>query len=164
VSLFHLLLALVALARLLELGLARRNTRRLLAAGAIEAGRGHYPLIVAVHAAWFLALLLFVPPSRAPQWPWLGLFLLLQPLRIWVIATLGRLWTTRVVSLPQAALVRAGPYRFLRHPNYLIVELELISFPLAFGAPIIAFAFGLTNALVLSWRIRIEDRLLAARR
>src|SRR5262249_19893360 len=129
VSLLHPLLALIALARVLELAIARRNTRRLLSEGAIEAGRGHYPLIVALHAAWLLSLLLFVPPSRAPHWTWLSLFLLLQPLRIWVIASLGRLWTTRVVSLPQAPLVRAGPYRFLRHPNYLVVELEFISLP-----------------------------------
>src|SRR5262249_3660972 len=135
VSLLHALLIAIAIVRLVELAIARRNTRRLLAEGAVEAGQGHYPLIVALHAAWLLALLLFVPGDGAPQWPWLTVFLLLQPLRIWVIVTLGRFWPTRVVSLPDAPLVRHGPFRYVRHPNYIIVELELISLPLAFGAP-----------------------------
>jgi len=163
-SLLPAILLLLAALRILELAIARRNTRRLLAEGAVEAGSTHYPLIIALHLAWFLALLLLVPPGRVPQWPWLAVFLLLQPLRLWVIATLGRFWTTRVISLPGAPLVRRGPFRFVRHPNYLIVELELISLPLAFGAPWIALIFGLANALIISWRIRIEDRLLAPRR
>ena len=97
-SLLPTILLLLAALRILELTIARRNTRRLLAEGAVEAGNAHYPLIIALHLAWFLALLLLVPPGRAPQWPWLLLFLLLQPLRLWVIATLGRFWTTRVIS------------------------------------------------------------------
>jgi methyltransferase len=164
VSLLHPILLLLALARLLELAIARRNTRRLMAAGAVEAGQGHYPIIVALHVAWFASLLLLVQSTRAPDWPWLVFFLLLQPLRIWVIASLGRFWTTRVVSLPGAPLVRRGPFRYIRHPNYLIVELELISLPLAFGAPLVAILFGLANALVIAWRIRIEEQLLAPRR
>jgi len=164
VSLLYPILLLLALARVLELRIARRNTRRLMAEGAVEAGQAHYPLIVALHAAWLASLALLVPPDRAPSWPWLVVFLLLQPLRLWVIASLGRFWTTRVVSLPGAPLVRRGPFRYLRHPNYLIVELELISLPLAFGAPWIALFFGLANALLIGWRIRIEDQLLAPRR
>ena len=163
-SLLYPILLLLALARILELGIARRNTRRLMAEGAVEAGQAHYPLIVALHAAWLASLALLVPPDRTPSWPWLVVFLLLQPLRLWVIASLGRFWTTRIVSLPGAPLVRRGPFRYLRHPNYLVVELELISLPLAFGAPWIALFFALANALVIAWRIRIEDRLLAPRR
>ena len=163
-SLLYPILLLLALARVLELRIARRNTRRLMAEGAVEAGQAHYPLIVALHAAWLASLALLVPPDRTPSWPWLAVFLLLQPLRLWVIASLGRFWTTRVVSLPGAPLVRRGPFRYLRHPNYLIVELELISLPLAFGAPWIALFFGLANALLIGWRIRIEDQLLAPRR
>ena len=163
-NLLYPILLLLALARVLELRIARRNTRRLMAEGAVEAGQAHYPLIVALHAAWLASLALLVPPDRTPSWPWLIFFLLLQPLRLWVIASLGRFWTTRVVSLPGAPLVRRGPFRYLRHPNYLIVELELISLPLAFGAPWIAFFFGLANALLIGWRIRIEDQLLAPRR
>jgi methyltransferase len=164
VSLLYPILLLLALARVLELTIARRNTHRLLAEGAVEAGQAHYPVIVALHVAWFASLALLVPPARAPAWPWLAFFLLLQPLRLWVIASLGRFWTTRIVSLPGAPLVRCGPFRYLRHPNYLIVELELVSLPLAFGAPRLALLFGLANALVIGWRIRIEDRLLAPRR
>jgi len=164
VSLLHAILLLLGLARLLELAIAGRNTRQLMAAGGIEAGQGHYPMIVALHLAWFASLLLFVPAARVPSWPWLAFFLLLQPLRVWIIASLGRFWTTRVVSLPGAPLIRKGPFRYIRHPNYLIVELELISLPLAFGAPLVALVFGLANALIIAWRIRIEDQLLAPRR
>ncbi len=163
-SLLHLILLLVALARLSELALARSNTRRLLAEGATEAGRGHYPAIVGLHVAWLASFLLLLPADTPPRWPWLAFFLLLQPLRLWVIASLGRFWTTRVLTLPQAPLVRRGPYRWLRHPNYLIVELEMISLPLAFGAPGVALAFGLANALILAWRIHVEERALMPRR
>jgi methyltransferase len=164
VNLLRSILLLAALVRILELWFARRNARRLLREGAVEAGRNHYPAIVGLHIAWFLCLFFLVPIDRTPQWPWLAFFLLLQPLRAWVMASLGRFWTTRVLSLPRAPLVRQGPYRFLRHPNYVIVELELISLPLAFGATRIALVFGLANALLIAWRIRVEDRLLAPRR
>jgi methyltransferase len=164
VSLLRSILLLLALVRIIELKFARRNTHRLLAQGAVEAGRSHYPAIVALHIAWFLSLFFLVPADRTPQWPWLVFFFLLQPLRAWVMASLGRFWTTRVLSLPAAPLVRQGPYRFLRHPNYLIVELELVSLPLGFGAPLLAMVFGLANALLIGWRIRVEDRLLAQRR
>ena len=163
-SLLRAILLLAALARLLELGYARRNTRRLLDQGAVEAGRNHYPALVGLHIAWFLCLFFLVPADRTPQWPWLAFYLLLQPVRAWVMASLGRFWTTRVLSLPGAPLVRQGPYRFLRHPNYAIVELELITLPLAFGATGIAAVFGIANALLIAWRIKVEDRLLATRR
>jgi methyltransferase len=164
VSLLRILLLLVALARLAELALARRNTRRLLAAGGYETGRGHYPLIVLLHAAWLLALLFGVPADAAPRWGWLALFLLLQLGRVWVLLSLGRFWTTRIITLPGAPLVRRGPYRFLRHPNYLVVELEIVSLPLAFGAGWIALVFGLANATLLLWRVRAEETALAGRR
>jgi methyltransferase len=163
-SLFHTLLLLVVAARGIELIHSARNTRRLLADGGIESGRGHYPLIVVLHAAWLIALLLTVPADAPRRWSWLVLFLLLQLARLWVLASLGRYWTTRVVTLPGTPLVARGPYRFLRHPNYLIVELEIISLPLAFGANWIALVFGLANAALLAWRIRVEDTALASRR
>lgn len=163
-SLFRLVLLLVAFCRILELIYARHNTRRLLASGALEAGRGHYPVIVALHVAWFIAMLATIPAGAPPRWLWLGLFIVLQAGRAWVLLTLGRFWTTRIVTLPGAPLVRGGPYRFIRHPNYLIVEMEIIALPLAFGAPLLALAFGLANAAVLWWRIRIENEVLGARR
>ena len=152
---------LVALQRLAEVGYARRNARRLLAAGGVEHGAGHYPLFVALHAGWLVALFVLVPADAPANWGLLGLYGLLQLGRLWVIASLGRRWTTRVIVVPGAPLVTRGPYRFLRHPNYLVVALEIPVLPLAFGAWHIALAFGLANLALLAQRIRVEERALA---
>ena len=152
---------LVALQRLAELGYARRNTRRLLAADGVEHGAGHYPLFVVLHGAWLAALFVLVPAEAPADWGLLGLYGLLQLGRLWVIASLGGRWTTRVIAVPGAPRVTRGPYRFLRHPNYLVVALEIPVLPLAFGAWQIALGFGLANLALLAWRIRIEDRALA---
>lgn len=159
----QLVVGLVALERLAELLLAARNTRRLKARGAVEHGRSHYPFIVALHAAWLAALLAVAGNAALRPLP-LALFAALQLLRLWVIASLGPYWTTRVLSLPAAPLVRRGPYRFLRHPNYWVVALEIPLLPLAFGAWRLALAFGLLNLAVLGWRIRVEETALAPRR
>lgn len=155
---------LVALQRLLELAYARRNARRLLAAGAIEHGAGHYPMMISLHGAWLAAIFLLVPPDAPLSWPLLGLCLLLQAARLWVIASLGPYWTTRVVTLPTAPLVRRGPYRVMRHPNYAIVAAEIAVLPLVFGAWELAVGFSLANALLLIHRIRVEEAALAPRR
>lgn len=156
--------ALVALERLAELWHARRNTRALLEAGGVEVGGGHYPLIVALHAAWLLAILLTVPSGAAVSVPLLAAFAVLQGLRLWVLMSLGRFWTTRVITLPGAPLVRRGPYRYLRHPNYLVVAAEIAVLPLAFGAWGVAAVFSALNGAVLAWRISLEDQALAPRR
>lgn len=148
---------LVALERLAELAVARRNTQRLLAAGAVEHGARHYPFVVAIHAAWLAALLLWVPGDAPVRWIFLSPFILLQFARVWVIATLGPYWTTRIIVPPGAPTVRRGPYRWLRHPNYVIVAAEIALLPLAFGAWDVALLFSLANALVLSYRIRSEE-------
>jgi methyltransferase len=150
--------------RLAELWYARRNEARLLAAGAIEHGAGHYPLLVLLHGAWLLALWLLVPAGAPIDWRLLAAFGLAQLCRLWVLISLGRWWTTRVITLPGAPLVRRGPYRFLRHPNYLVVAAEIALLPLAFGAWRIALVFSLLNGLLLAWRIRVEDAALADRR
>ena len=155
---------LVALERLGELWLAGRNTRSLLAHGGIEVGQGHYPLIVALHGAWLAALLFLVPADAPVSWMALGLFIGLQPLRFWIIASLGRYWTTRVITVPNVPVIRRGPYRFVRHPNYLVVTAEIALLPLAFGAWQIAAVFSILNAALLAWRIRVEEQMLAARR
>ncbi len=155
--------ALVAAQRLAELAWSRRNERHLRALGAVEHGNGHYPVIVLLHAAWLVALLLAVPRQGPVHWPLLAAFLALQPLRLWTIAALGDFWTTRVLTLPAAPLVRRGPYRWLRHPNYLIVAAEIALLPLAFGAWRLALAFSLANALVLRHRIRVEEAALTGR-
>lgn len=148
---------LVALQRLAEMLYARANTRRLMSQGAIELGVGHYPLIVTLHSAWLAALLLLVPADTAPDWRLLGCYLALQPVRLWVLCSLGRYWTTRIITLPGAPLVKRGPYRLLRHPNYLVVVLEIALLPLAFGAWQIAAVFSLSNAALLFHRIRVEN-------
>lgn len=160
-SAVEIVVLLVALQRLLELAWARRNHQRLRVAGAREAGAGHYPLMVALHAAWLLALLLLVSDEAPLSWPLLGFFLLLQIGRVWVIASLGKWWTTRILVVPGAPLVRNGPYRWLRHPNYLIVAAEIAVLPLVFGAWRLALVFSLLNAALLAWRIRVEERALA---
>ena len=154
-----LVLALVTLQRLAELVVARRNTRALLARGAYEASPGHYKLIVAVHAAW-LAALWWLAPGKAISWPLLGLFLLLQMARLWVLATLGVRWTTRIIVLPDAPLVARGPFRFLRHPNYAVVVAEIAVLPLAFGLWQVALIFSVLNAAVLAIRIKAEEKAL----
>ena len=152
---------LVALQRLAELGYARRNARRLLAAGGVEHGAGHYPLFVALHGAWLAALFVLVPAEAPADWGLLGLYGLLQLGRLWAIASLGGRWTTRVIVVPGAPLVTRGPYRFLRHPNYLVVALEIPVLPLAFGTWQIALGFALANLALLAHRIRVEERALA---
>lgn len=158
------IVALVAAQRTAETLYAARNTRALLARGGIEIGRGHYPLLVLLHAAWLAAIVALVPANAPIAWPWLALFILLQGLRLWVIASLGPFWTTRIVTLPGAPLVRRGPYRLMRHPNYAVVTAEIAVLPLAFGAWGIALVFSLLNLAALGWRIRVEERALAARR
>ena len=155
-----LLLSLVTLERLGELWLARRNTARLVAQGAAEIAPDHYPLIVVLHAAW-LAGLWWLGWNHPVDFGWLAAFVLLQLLRIWVLATLGPRWTTRIIVLPGASLVKSGPYRLLSHPNYAVVIGEIAVLPLCLGLPWYALAFSLANALVLAIRIRAENAALA---
>ena len=157
------ILALVTLQRIGELWLSSRNTARLLAEGAREHAPGHYPLIVAVHALW-LAALWWLAPSRAVDGFWLALFVLLELMRLWVLLTLGRRWTTRIIVLPDAPLVRRGPYRFVNHPNYWVVIGEIVILPLVFGLWQVALVFSLLNAAMLTIRIREENRALSAAR
>lgn len=153
--------ALVALQRLAELVHARRNTARLRARGGIESGAGHYPLIVVVHGAWLGALVLLVPAAAPANWYLLGAYVAVQGVRYWTIASLGEFWTTRIITVPGAAPVRRGPYRFMRHPNYVVVACEIALLPLAFGAWRISVAFTMANAAILALRIGVENRARA---
>jgi methyltransferase len=159
VNLALIILALVTLQRAFELWLSNRNTQRLLARGANEIGAQHYPFIVAVHVLWLAALWLMAP-GRPVDAFWLAIYLLLQVGRIWVIATLGLRWTTRIIVLPSEPLVRRGPYRFVNHPNYVVVVGEIAVLPLVFGFWDLALIFTLLNAAVLTIRIREENRAL----
>ena len=158
-SLGAVILALVTLQRIGELWLSNRNTRALLAKGAVEHGRSHYPWIVAVHVLW-LAVLWAVAPGQPIDGFWLAIFVLLELARIWVLATLGWRWTTRIVVLPGAPLVKRGPYRWLYHPNYVIVAGEMAVLPLVFGFWDLAILFTFLNAAALSVRIREENKAL----
>jgi methyltransferase len=156
-------LALVALQRLAELVLATTNTRRLLARGGREIGAGHYPLFIALHASWLAAIALSTPLGETPYWPLIGVFIVLQLVRVWVIATLGPYWTTRIITLDDAPIVRAGPYRYLRHPNYWVVVGEIAILPLAFHDWTVAIVWSILNALLLRHRIGVEGAALAER-
>jgi methyltransferase len=160
----QLVVLLVALQRLIELLIAQRNTTRLLAQGGREIGAAHYPLFILLHGGWLVALFALTPADAPISWPLLTLFVLLQLGRVWVVVSLGRYWTTRIVTLPAAPLVKRGPYRFLRHPNYLIVIGEIAVLPLTFGQWQLAAVFSVLNLALLAWRIRIEDAALSPRR
>jgi len=154
------LVAFLVVQRLAELGFAQWNTVRLRAAGAVEFGATHYPLLVALHAFWLMGLWVF--GHERPVNPlWLAVFILLQAGRIWVVASLGRRWTTRIVVMPRAVPIARGPYRFLRHPNYLIVILEIAVVPLALGLPLFALVFSLANGALLAYRVHVENAALA---
>ena len=157
------ILGFVTLQRLLEMRLADSHSRKLLAQGGVEHGREHYPFIVALHAAW-LAALWWWAPGRTISIPLLVLFAVLQIGRVWVIRSLGDRWTTRIIVKPGAPLVRRGPYRFVNHPNYLIVAAEIAVLPLVFGLWQLAVLFSALNAIVLTVRIRAETRALASLR
>ena len=150
------LLAFVTLQRLVELPIARANTRRLLAAGGHEVAPGHYPLIVALHASW-LATLWWLAPGRPIDLPFLALFALIEIGRIWVLRTLGHRWTTRIIVVPGETLVARGPYRYVDHPNYWVVIGEIAVLPMVFGLWQVALIFSLLNAAMLAVRIRAEN-------
>ncbi|MFH8442051.1 isoprenylcysteine carboxyl methyltransferase family protein [Streptomyces sp. NPDC018026] len=163
---YALLVLAVAAERVAELVVARRNAAWTLGRAGVEHGRGHYPVMVALHTGLLACCLLeplladrpFLP---ALGWPMLALALLAQALRWWCIATLGPYWNTRVIVVPGARLVGAGPYRFLRHPNYVAVVVEVAALPLVHSAWLTAAAFTAGNAMLLTVRLRCENTALA---
>jgi methyltransferase len=158
----------VAVERLLELRLSVRHARWAFERGGVETGRGHYPWMVALHTGLLVACVTEVWVADPPflpwlGWPMLGLVLLAQALRWWCIATLGVRWNTRVIVVPGLPLVTGGPYRYLRHPNYVAVVVEGFALPLVHTAWVTAVVFTVLNAwLLLGFRIPCEERALAA--
>lgn len=164
VTWFYLIFLLVILQRLIELGIAKRNAAHMRSLGGYEVGAEHYRYIVLLHVMFFVSLLSEVEmrglTAETPHPLPFALFLLAQGLRVWCLASLGKFWNTRIFVLPGSRPVVRGPYRFLRHPNYVVVGLELLALPLAFGAPVTAVVFSLLNAMVLRVRIRAEENAL----
>jgi methyltransferase len=162
---FWIVISALVVERLLELTIASRNTQRLRARGGEEFGASHYPLIVALHTCFIFSLLteeLLRRPDLPAYWPWMAcIFAVSQIMRFWTLTTLGSRWTTRVIVVPHERLRSAGPYRFLTHPNYVVVALEIASIPLTFGLHWTALIFTVLNAaLLLFIRIPLENRVL----
>ncbi|NWF25598.1 hypothetical protein HW130_04855 [Streptomyces sp. PKU-EA00015] len=167
-SWYTLLVLAVAAERVVELAVARRNAAWTLARSGVEYGRGHYPVMVVLHTGLLACCLLEPVLAHRPflpalGWPMLALVLLAQALRWWCITTLGRYWNTRVIVVPGARLVDAGPYRFLRHPNYVAVVVEITALPLVHSAWLSAVVFTVANAVLLTVRIRCENAALGGR-
>jgi methyltransferase len=164
---YTLLIVAVGLERLAELVVSKRNARWSIELGGVETGRGHYPVMVVLHTGLLLGCLAEVWLLRPPFLPVLGftmlaLVLASQALRWWCIATLGRQWNTRVIVVPGLPRVTGGPYRFFSHPNYVAVVVEGFALPLVHTAWITALVFSACNAVLLTARIRTENRALAA--
>ena len=161
---FTLVIAVVIMQRFVELFVAKRNEKWMLRQGAFEVGARHYPLMVMMHAAFFLSLLLevsIVDPGLSPFWTvLLALFLIAQIARVWCLTSLGKFWNTKILILPGANVVQKGPYKFMRHPNYVIVTTELLVLPLLFSAYFTAIVFSLLNVWMLSVRIPTEEKAL----
>ena len=163
-ALAYLFLGVAVFQRLAEVVYAQINTRRLLARGAVEIGRNHYPVMIALHTAWLVTVFVMLPHPPVIHWVPVVLICLLQFVRLWTMHALGPYWTTRIISLPGAPVITRGPYRFMRHPNYAVVVVEIALFPLVFGETEVALIFSILNGAMLYWRIREEDAALADRR
>lgn len=154
----------IILQRLTELWIARKNEERMKQKGALEFGAGHYPWMVLLHTGFFLSLILEVlildrePAVFSPVL--LACFLLAQMIRIWALLSLGPYWNTKILVMPGASVVRKGPYRFMKHPNYLVVAIEIFIIPLMFNAWLTALIFSLLNGWMMSIRIPLEEKAL----
>ncbi|MEJ6593882.1 isoprenylcysteine carboxylmethyltransferase family protein [Parasphingorhabdus sp.] len=154
----------IVVQRLGELVHANRNTRRLLSEGGQEHGADHYHYFIFLHSAWISIIALLVDPQHTIHTAMLALFVATQILRVWTLASIGRWWTTRIISAPHFERVKRGPYRYISHPNYLVVILELAIVPLMLGLPWVALAFSILNAMLLRHRIAVENEVLTERK
>ena len=160
---FYFILAFVIIQRLVELVIAKKNEKSMRAKGAYEVGSSHYKYMILLHASFFVSFLVEVVFFKSVFTPYYGLlavFLLLQLLRVWCLISLGTFWNTKIIILPGANVVVKGPYKFIRHPNYLVVCLEIAVLPLMFQAYVTAITFTILNLIMLSVRIPIEEKSL----
>lgn len=155
--------------RLGELVYSNNNTKRLLAEGGVEIGQSHYPVMIAIHTGWLVTMAVLViaadsvPTDNPIIWPLMGLYGLVQVGRFWVLYSLGRYWSTKVIDIPDAPLIRKGPYRWIKHPNYVVVVLEVALLPMALQLWGTALIFSILNAGILAWRIQVENQALRKR-
>jgi methyltransferase len=159
----QIVFAYVVIQRLAELVYANANTRRLLSEGGREHGERHYPLFIILHGGWLISIALFAVPENQPNLILINAFVASQTFRFWTLASIGRWWTTRIISAPHFPRVKKGPYRFIKHPNYALVIVEIALLPLLLGAPAMAITFSALNAALLWWRIRVENAVLVER-
>jgi methyltransferase len=159
---FYFILVFVILQRLVEIQIAKRNEKWMLAKGAYEVGASHYPWMILLHISFFISLLIEVNYKSifSPNYVLLLVFFLLQLLRVWCLVSLGKFWNTKIIILPGTNVVVKGPYSYIRHPNYLVVCLEIAMLPLMFQAYVTAITFTILNFIILSIRIPIEERAL----
>ena len=162
---FVIIVSLIILQRLIELAIAKNNEKYMYSLGGYEVGAEHYKYIVILHTTFFISLIseVYFSQRSMPGW-WkitFSIFVFAQVLRGWCLASLGRFWNTKIIVLPAAEVVRKGPYKLLRHPNYLVVITELLVLPLTFGAFYTAIIMSAVNALLLTIRIRTEEKALA---
>lgn len=157
------LLLYIVVQRLGELVHANRNTKRLLGEGGVEHGADHYHYFIFLHSAWIAVIALLVDPQHIVHPAMLALFVGTQVLRVWTLASIGRWWTTRIISAPHFDRVKRGPYRYISHPNYLVVVLEIAIVPLMLGLPWVALLFSILNAILLRHRIGVENQVLGER-
>ncbi|RSD26558.1 isoprenylcysteine carboxyl methyltransferase family protein [Mesobacillus subterraneus] len=162
--LFYIFVGVIIFQRLMELVIARRNESWMKKRGAIEFGKGHYPAMVTIHTAFFIFLIfevIYFDKSLSSYWPiLLAVFIFTQAMRVWALSSLGKFWNTKIIILPGADVVKKGPYKIIKHPNYLIVAVEFIVIPLMFNAYITMIVFTLLNIIILSIRIPAEEKAL----
>ena len=160
ISFYYIIIIFIITQRLLELLYSNYNTKNLINKGAKEYHSGHYPLFIILHSSWIISLIIFIPHDQKPINFLIFLFIFLQVLRIWVLISLGKFWTTRIIRLEGAELIKNGPYKWIKHPNYLIVFFEILIVPIAFGSWIIAIVFSVLNSCLLIYRISLENKVL----
>lgn len=157
------LIGFIVLQRLCELLYAYHNTKKLKARGAIEKGRSHYGFMVTLHGAWIVLIAVSITPDTTINLIYLIIFFALQGMRGWILWSLGSYWTTRLLSIPNHPIITRGPYKFFKHPNYMLVVAEIAVFPLIFNFVFLAIGFSLLNLLILGFRLREENSILYER-
>ncbi|MDC0074919.1 hypothetical protein OAK17_08710 [Alphaproteobacteria bacterium] len=160
---FYCLILFIISQRLLELIYSNINTKRLLKDGAIEYGKKHYPLFIVLHSTWIISIFIYAPQNKEANFLFLIIFFIMQIARVWVLVTLGKFWTTRIISPLDQPLIKKGPYKYFKHPNYLIVCVEIAALPLVYNLLIIAILFSIANLILVFWRINVENKALNKR-